>query len=718
MIPATQQRNMQSSGVTARAEFGISRADEAHLMRILRDTLYTDKVLAVMREYGANAWDANREAGRGDTPILVHVPTQTEPTFSIRDYGLGLSQHDVFTVFTQYGASTKRGSNVSVGMLGIGSKSGFAYSDAFSITSWHGGTKSIYNAILDDSDRGQVQLLHSGPSKEPTGVQIQIACRPQDVVEFNGKALDLYQHYTPQPQINITLPSEDTSALPHGCITEVGDDGAARWHVLMGCVPYRLDWNQMSTELQEAGLLEVARKLRGSLNIPIGDVAVSASREELKYTDATKVACVATLGKLAEEYTDRAVAALRGGKVTSWEQRLQALFLSNRLKIALPEEYKHLITGQVTLYSGTPKSYLLLHYGRATSSISVQSGARLVLHDDDRAEDGYALPTGAVLVTLRKGATVAEAKAELDEHLVAAKCEGIPIEMASTYTWYDNRKSHKSIQRATNVKHKKMCFKMVHRSDSTPYSKNWDTISRVPKDDDVFVIISDFRAVGHNIYRDLYDDEALAKMLGLKDWVLPEIYGYKTTSRKRVSAESVQGVEYRTWRKAWWASLMTPQLLKELRDYQWGVLAQPPRSYRHKYPEQLLRICKDLAADLGPQHPVTRWHTKHMKGKAASRGFTIGDRGRVFERVSEILSIPQKATAAEILKEKIYAAYPLMGVAVGRDDMGAFSPDVSYTKLVQYIKLVDRCAMLDKAAETVETENNKQTAADAARGDA
>ena len=47
------------------AEFGISKGDEAHLMQILRDTLYSDKVLAVLREYSSNAWDAHAASAFG-----------------------------------------------------------------------------------------------------------------------------------------------------------------------------------------------------------------------------------------------------------------------------------------------------------------------------------------------------------------------------------------------------------------------------------------------------------------------------------------------------------------------------------------------------------------------------------------------------------------------------------------------------------------------------
>lgn len=121
MITNTTPRSFATTSTGAATSFGISHKDEAHLMTVLRDTLYSDKILAILREYGANAWDAQREAdvaaGRSPQPIVVKLPTRDDPTLHITDNGTGLSHDDVFTVFSQYGASTKRtsaASNVAV----------------------------------------------------------------------------------------------------------------------------------------------------------------------------------------------------------------------------------------------------------------------------------------------------------------------------------------------------------------------------------------------------------------------------------------------------------------------------------------------------------------------------------------------------------------------------------------------------------------------------
>ena len=66
MKPTITQRSLSQSEVAESGEFSISSQDAPHIMRILRDTLYSDKILAVLREYSSNAWDAHAMAGKSD----------------------------------------------------------------------------------------------------------------------------------------------------------------------------------------------------------------------------------------------------------------------------------------------------------------------------------------------------------------------------------------------------------------------------------------------------------------------------------------------------------------------------------------------------------------------------------------------------------------------------------------------------------------------------
>ena len=168
-----EKREVMMSGGLQRASFGISSRSQVYLIRILRDTLYKNKILAVEREVSTNAWDAHRSVGKDDLPIKVVLPTELEASFIVRDWGPGLRMGhpdeppelmdilgpSVFGNTIRYGDSSKRESDEEAGTFGIGFKSPFSYNDSFTVTSWYGGLKRIFHAVLDESDMGEMVLM-------------------------------------------------------------------------------------------------------------------------------------------------------------------------------------------------------------------------------------------------------------------------------------------------------------------------------------------------------------------------------------------------------------------------------------------------------------------------------------------------------------------------------------------------------------------------------
>ena len=107
-------------GSFTESKFGIASSEDlVYIFDILRNKLYSDKALAVVREYSTNAADANVENGVGSTPIIITVPNSMSPQFKVRDFGKGLSEDEVRNIYCMYGRSTKRSSNEFTGQLGI-----------------------------------------------------------------------------------------------------------------------------------------------------------------------------------------------------------------------------------------------------------------------------------------------------------------------------------------------------------------------------------------------------------------------------------------------------------------------------------------------------------------------------------------------------------------------------------------------------------------------
>lgn len=114
MIQSNSNSNIVSSDFSS-SNFSIEV--NASMFQMLTSNVYQDSILAVMREWSTNAIDGCIAANQ---PIHfeVHLPTDTELYFSVRDHGIGLSQQDLVTLFCTLGASTKRTSNDFNGTFG------------------------------------------------------------------------------------------------------------------------------------------------------------------------------------------------------------------------------------------------------------------------------------------------------------------------------------------------------------------------------------------------------------------------------------------------------------------------------------------------------------------------------------------------------------------------------------------------------------------------
>lgn len=639
MIPNNQDRVLEERGVTDSRSFGISMENSAHIMGILRDQLYTDKILAILREYGANAWDAHRESGKQAVPIKVTIPTVSEPNLCIRDFGFGLSPTGMFEVYTQYGASTKRASNVAVGMLGIGSKSGFSYSDSFTITSWHCGTKRIYAAVLDESDKGRINLLHEEPCGEETGVEIQIPVKHTDIPEFIKKAQNLYRHFTPRPEINVDLPplNDKRVSLKYGTIIpHVGSYyGNNEWVAIMGCVPYRIDMKQVADKIGD-----FVHRISGELHFDIGEVSVSASREELKYTETTKKAIIKKLEQLVDEFVATTLECLKDPTMTGWQKRLRSVILAH-LNMPVPKDLKDFVQTYLRIDESTDKVIL-------KTQITIVDSCRIIIKDDLRKFSGFGTQGNDQFAELMPGFTVADVTADLDAILKKHHIDGITVKKLSELPWSPPYKKERSKRILTDVHKAKRLVLAQDRSFYVPLSKCWEVEDSVPSDDDVFVIVSGFRSVGgFDVFRAYDVDKTIAELAGMK---MPKIYGYKTRSNKPVEIDDCDGTYYPEWRKEF-IQKAVKKLSSELNDYLWSEAVGDYREFKV--------VNERLESVLGHDHEFVKFWK--MVQKARERHAKLKyDSKRPLKRLIEVSEIEKSDIAPPNVLKKLFEKYPLL----------------------------------------------------------
>lgn len=181
MILQGDKREIYSSGVIESTQFSMKM--DAQAFRLMSDNLYTDKIMAVCREYITNAIDATIESGNS-IPVEIHVPTALEPFFSVRDYGTGLSKEDTKTLYSTYFDSTKRSSNEVTGCFGLGSKAAFAYTDSFTVVSIFNGSKYTFAGSILEDGIPNISLLEEVGTDERNGLTVTIPCKKNDANTF------------------------------------------------------------------------------------------------------------------------------------------------------------------------------------------------------------------------------------------------------------------------------------------------------------------------------------------------------------------------------------------------------------------------------------------------------------------------------------------------------------------------------------------------------
>lgn len=325
----TIDRPSLMNGTLSQDHFGISTNDQANIITILRDRLYSDKILAILREYSTNAIDAHVEAGCPEKQIHVTLPTEWSPFLKIRDFGPGLSREGIYDTYVKYGRSTKRESNDAIGQLGLGSKSAFAYSDNFTITTWHGGHKLIFKAFIDETNLGKiVELADIVTGTDETGIEISIPTRATDNNVFKDRAAKLFQHFKVKPKINITIPTLEKVLEGENWYLGKDANGTRIGPLaIMGNIAYPINTTVLDKlprnlkSLLEAGLC---------LEVGIGDVTMSASRESLEYLPHT----IKTLWVRTERALDEIMKSIDReweSATNQWEAYLAFLSIQDKL---------------------------------------------------------------------------------------------------------------------------------------------------------------------------------------------------------------------------------------------------------------------------------------------------------------------------------------------------------------------------------------------------
>ena len=293
MLMMREHEAIEAGGLGSGGAFSIAASSKA--FEILSSNLYQNKTLAVIREITCNAVDAHTMVGAPVSAIRVHLPTYTDPVFYVRDRGPGLSHDDVLSLYTTYFRSTKDRDNTQIGGFGLGSKSPFAITSQFTVTSWHEGEKRTYVCYKQDG-LPRVNHVSTEGCGTDTGIEVRVPLTRASgsFSDWYEQAGRLFRWWPTAPACNIDLPSYKFANDVATFQSERQVDGGPAWAVrdvssdatvVMGNVPYRLDFNSLP-DLPPA-VKKVLTAVWLAIRVPMGSVAISPSREALSYDPAT-----------------------------------------------------------------------------------------------------------------------------------------------------------------------------------------------------------------------------------------------------------------------------------------------------------------------------------------------------------------------------------------------------------------------------------------------
>ena len=288
----------------------IDAEDMRYISSLLRNN-YSNTILATIRETYANAVDANKDNNLSPELIEVKSPTSFDQTFSVRDYGSGLSRDQIFNLYSKFGKSTKRGSDLSIGGFGIGRFAPLSYKDSFTVTSYHNGTKSIYSLYISEENDTKIDEVFSEPTSEANGICISVGVAKNDLIKFNEEIASFFSNFEVLPkflniQNNIIKPeivASGTDWQIRKSFNGYNNYSVGEQGIVMGGIYYPINPELVDFKSDDGyAWTKFLNKL--VFIADIGSVSLHHSRETLEYNKTTKAYLKSRYQAFSQEFTD------------------------------------------------------------------------------------------------------------------------------------------------------------------------------------------------------------------------------------------------------------------------------------------------------------------------------------------------------------------------------------------------------------------------------
>jgi hypothetical protein len=430
---------------------------------------------------------------------------------------------------------------------------------------------------------------------------------------------------------------------------------------------------------------------RVTIDLFMGDVEidVTASREELKYTERTKTAIKKCMAALHEEIIQSTESTWQRKDITQWERRL---LLQKFEGLGASLEHVH-------VRNGLPKDGrvsldgLIKDFHVKTDSFVPSTKVVIIIRDDRRTLKGFEIPGyfgqrkdyPYLLVPIKtdKRAKLDSAKLlrKVEDYFASQNAAGIPIKLLSSLTFNAQRASRSG----RNLKHVKREFAYRHftyQPKAIKASQYWEIVEFTPHKDDVFVILEHFEVRGLGSWKEVFkQDIELAKLAGVK---FPQIKGYKSTVKRPVDISKIVGIPYNEWQKTFHAKAFGCEPIRSmarLNLYKQKLDLFTRKSFSDS--KYLLKCFDEITKHFKASHPLASFFAEAIaltkRFESARADVTLVDAVLVYTKEYQDWSIEK--TFKSLIER--YSLLPLIYF----DSMR--SSEKIVTELVKYIKFVD-----------------------------
>jgi hypothetical protein len=372
MLLQSVQHNVQC--VNTGEETELSVVLDAVAFDILGSKQYSDVRSSIVRELSCNAMDSHVQAGYPDRPFVIHLPSAMEPYLSIKDTGVGLDDDGVRKTLLTYCKSSKRQSSNAVGAFGLGSKTPFAYTNAFTITAVKDGIARTYSAYIKESGIPAVTRMGGDmETDQPNGVEIMVPVVNEDDFDLFAQAVSQQLcFFKVKPRITNGLVSFAKYDARHASgglylLNDHGNDELQQSvYIVQGGVGYPLNVYSVKSHLtgDNPAFLDFLTANGAILEFPIGSIEVTTSRESVSYTKFTLANIDAMLTETLSTVAVSMFETFSEVK-TEWER---ALFLNSNTSYA-----KMMLRAGCDVASLMPSLAGELHYHNTASSWGIKT---------------------------------------------------------------------------------------------------------------------------------------------------------------------------------------------------------------------------------------------------------------------------------------------------------------------------------------------------------